>query len=505
MKLIRKHIFIFLLISVFLYTNTACIATPPIQPPVATPTVAPTATPTATPTVAPTATPTVAPTPTVALTATPTVTPTATPTLAPSATPTVAPTATPTVAPTATPTVAPTATPTVAPTATPTVAPTATPTVAPTATPTVAPTATPTVAPTATPTPTVPPTTGSRFPNIVNSENIIMQGTTLHSSEEDANRFFFEMVLKGYYNFGILAKDLSMLHTADEYMEIYSELSLVEIGGVTKYNNGYYLHIWDAEAAAFPDVALRYAVRTGDTSFLSADEKKCYDLLYRIADSLRLTELTPIDAVVAVHDYLVLNAAYDMQAYLSGENTPSHTATGTLLNGNAVCSGYASAFLLFMQIAGIPCEYAHNDTHAWNLVQLDNEWYHIDVTWDDPTPDRPGMVSYSFFMMTDAEIESYDDHHAWECECPEHIPCTDTKYRLYPYRDSMCTNTQEALNLIISQLDQGEISLVYPIDSELNQDVLLQLAMSYSNGKLSYYPPAKLGDSHYLLTIVLYK
>jgi len=488
MKLIRKHIFLFLLISVFLYTNTACTSVPTIQPPTATPTATPTVAPTATPTVAPTATPTVAPT------ATPTVAPTATPTVAPTATPTVAPTATPTVAPTATPTVAPTATPTVAPTATPTVAPTATPTVAPTTTPT------PTVPPTATP--TVAPTAGSRFPNIVNSENIIMQGTTLHSSEEDANRFFFEMVLNGYYNFGILAKDLSMLHTADEYMEIYSELSLVEIDGVTKYNNGYYLHIWDAEATASPDVALRYAVRTGDTSFLSADEKKCYDLLYRIADSLRLTELTPIDAVVAVHDYLVLNAAYDMQAYLSGENTPSHTATGTLLNGNAVCSGYASAFLLFMQIAGIPCEYVHNDTHAWNLVQLDNEWYHIDVTWDDPTPDRPGMVSYSFFMMTDAEIESYDDHHVWECECPEHIPCTDTKYRLYPYRNFICATAQEALNILIEQQNNETITFIYPVTGELNEDNLLDLAMDYYSRGLSYYPETLFGDSHYILKII---
>jgi len=491
-----KRIALFFLLFVFVFTNTACTATPTVAP-TATPTVAPTAT----PTVAPTATPTVAPTatPTVAPTATPTVAPTATPTVAPTPPPTVAPTATPTVAPTATPTVAPTATPTVAPTATPTVAPTATPTVAPTATPTVAPTATPTVAPTATPTvaPTV--ATDARFPDITIRENATMQGTVL-SSEEEANRYFLKMAAEGYFRFGILVEELSMLHTADEYMEMYSELTHVEIDTITKYHNGYYLLFTDVKAPL--DTVLRYAVRTGDTSLLSEDELNCYSKLYEIADTLRLQELSPIDAVVTAHDYLVLNTAYDTPAFLSGQNTPSHHASGTLLTGQAVCSGYASAFLLFMQIAGIPCEYVHSDTHAWNLVQLDNNWYHVDVTWDDPVPDSPGITSYSFFMMTDAEIESHDDHQVWECECPEHVPCTSTEYRLYPYRDAICTTTQEALDLISAQSAEDEITLIYPVACELNEDFLLDLAMNYFAKGLSYYPETVFGDSHYKLTII---
>ena len=26
--------------------------------------------------------------------------------------------------------------------------------------------------------------------------------------------------------------------------------------------------------------------------------------------------------------------------------------------------------------------------HAWNLVELDGKWYHLDATWDDPMPDQ---------------------------------------------------------------------------------------------------------------------
>jgi len=309
------------------------------------------------------------------------------------------------------------------------------------------------------------------------------------------------MALQGYSGFGIFAEELSMLHTADEYWELCDILINLEIESITQYNNGYYLRFTNVKTPN--EAPLLFAISTGDSSYLSADELTCYHKLLELADALCLNELSPIDAVVSAHDYLVLNTAYDMPAFESGQATSSHRATGTLLNGKAVCSGYASAFQLLMATAGIPCKYVYNDEHAWNLVQIDDSWYHIDVTWDDPVPDTPGETNYSFFMMIDDEIKTYDSHHVWTIQDAENILCTSTKYRLYPYRDSMCTNKQEALNQIISQLDQKEISLVYPVDGELNQDILLQLAMTYANDKLSYYPPTKLGDSHILLTIIL--
>jgi len=307
------------------------------------------------------------------------------------------------------------------------------------------------------------------------------------------------MVAKRYYNFGILVEDISMLHTAEEYLELYDVLTYVETESLTKYNNGYYLRFSNVRAQR--EMLLLYAVRTGDTSYLSETELTCYRKLYEISDMLHLRDLAAIDVVVAVHDYLVLNTAYDMPAFKSGQSTPSHQASGALLTGKAVCSGYASAFLLLMETAGIPCKYVYNDDHAWNLVQVDNEWYHVDVTWDDPVPDAPGVTDYSYFMMTDAEIKSHDSHHGWSFEGPEQVLCSSSKYRLYPYRDSICTTTQEALDLISAQSAKDEITLLYPITGELNEEFLLDLAMGYFAKGLSYYPETVFGDSHYKLTI----
>lgn len=322
------------------------------------------------------------------------------------------------------------------------------------------------------------------------------------TSEEEANRYLFEMALKGYYQFGILAEDLSMLHTTEEYMQLYPEILTLEVESLTKYRNGYYLRFSDLKTTQ-TDTAYQYAIRTGDTSFLTKNEKKAYDRLLAVAEELELEELDDIDAIIAAHDYLVLNTVYDEATFRSGSSSVSHYAEGTLLNGLAVCSGYASTFRLFMMLADIPCEYVWTDTHAWNLVQLEDEWYHIDVTWDDPSPDQPGVVIYTHFMMTDEEISQLDDHRGWECECGEPHDCDDEGYRLYPYADYLCSTEEDAATLILKQSKDAFITLIYPSDGTMTEQGLLQLALRTLSlsGNITYYPSEPLGDSHYLLRI----
>ena len=103
--------------------------------------------------------------------------------------------------------------------------------------------------------------------------------------------------------------------------------------------------------------------------------------------------MTATEKVVQVHNYLALTCAYDYENYQT-DTIPrsSYTAYGALVSRRAVCQGYSLAFELLMQQLGIPCAIVESDpmNHAWNAVQLDGTWYHVDVTWDDSAPDRPG-------------------------------------------------------------------------------------------------------------------
>ncbi len=449
------------------------------------------------------------PMPTESLSPTDTVAPTSTPTVTPAPTQTTAPTNTPvptseiTFAPEITVTLPPsvTDTPTPEPTNTPTPKPTSTPTPTPTNTPTPKPTNTPTPKPTNTPTPTPAPAVPEGFPEISYKENTVLQDTAL-TSEEEISRYLFQCALEGYYQFGLFAEDLSMLHTEAEYLELFPEFINLEVESLTKYSNGYYLRISDLTTTQV-DIAYHYALRTGDTSFLTENEKLAYQKLLTIADELQLKELNDIDAVVAAHDYLILNTVYDEYTANSGCGGVSHYAEGLLLNGLAVCSGYASTFQLLMELAGVDCEYVTNHGHAWNLVKIEDEWYHIDVTWDDPIPDTPDVVIYTHFMMTDAELANLKDHANWSCECNETHECDDESYRLYPYKDYICTTESEAATLISSQASEKQITLVYPVDGPLSQESLLQLVYDTLaiSGSITYYPEEPLGSTHYLLYI----
>ncbi len=80
-----------------------------------------------------------------------------------------------------------------------------------------------------------------------------------------------------------------------------------------------------------------------------------------------------------------------------------HAARGVLLDGTGVCESYALAYQMLLGEIGIPSiytvGYARGELHAWNLVQLGGDWYHIDATWDDPV--GGGNEGYGYFGLSD--------------------------------------------------------------------------------------------------------
>lgn len=129
----------------------------------------------------------------------------------------------------------------------------------------------------------------------------------------------------------------------------------------------------------------------------------------------------------ALHDWLVLNNEYAEDKYAVGERPyKQYTAYGALVDHVSVCEGYAEAYKKLMDRAGIPCELITgwaNGNHAWNIVQIDGEWYHVDTTWDDPTPNQEGYVRYEYFLKSDEAMSH--DHNDWETP---HGACTSTRY-----------------------------------------------------------------------------
>lgn len=137
-----------------------------------------------------------------------------------------------------------------------------------------------------------------------------------------------------------------------------------------------------------------------------AVQKKVDQVLANIITPL----MTTFQKVKAVNDYVVSNAVY-------GENTKSspHSAYALLMEGQAVCQGYALLTYKMLNQIGVEVQYVvgvvnGNEDHAWNLVKVDGKWYHLDTTWNDPLPNRVGTSSYDYFLVTDSQLKK---DHKW--------------------------------------------------------------------------------------------
>ena len=75
-------------------------------------------------------------------------------------------------------------------------------------------------------------------------------------------------------------------------------------------------------------------------------------------------------------------------------------AYGCLVNGRAVCHGYAYAFHALMLDLGIQEKFiaSANYNHIWNLVKVGDRWYHVDVTWNDCQNDNEYLLSKTHEM-----------------------------------------------------------------------------------------------------------
>lgn len=116
---------------------------------------------------------------------------------------------------------------------------------------------------------------------------------------------------------------------------------------------------------------------------------------------------TKYQKILMIHDYLVNNVSFEES--LSKNNI--YNMYGALVNKEAVCEGYAKAFKYLMDKIGVECiivigtatnSKGETENHAWNYVNLDNKWYAVDVTWDDPIVIGHGYVGndvkYRFFL-----------------------------------------------------------------------------------------------------------
>ena len=152
-----------------------------------------------------------------------------------------------------------------------------------------------------------------------------------------------------------------------------------------------------------------YLGRDYDDMQQQVDDKEA-----QILESVKASnEYTENDAVkeLLVHDYVSGNMTYDYKC-AAGANVKrtilGHTIYGAVVEENAVCDAISLMATVLLNGLDVDTYMLGSDTHAWNLVELDGEYYEFDCTWDLAESSEGGKVSYTFFNKTSKEINKLD-------------------------------------------------------------------------------------------------
>ena len=160
---------------------------------------------------------------------------------------------------------------------------------------------------------------------------------------------------------------------------------------------------------------------------------------------------------IAVHDKL----AYSVE-YSKLEDLPRkyHTIEGTLIEGIGVCDSFTKSLQIIYNKLGIDSIIVLGETsggpHAWNLVRLDDGWYHVDMTSSRSIMDDVGIINHAYFNVTDGRIRLTNS-----IDSPELLPeANATGYYYYSYN-----------NLIVPEKEIN-IKLQDVYDRDINQDYI---------------------------------
>ena len=152
------------------------------------------------------------------------------------------------------------------------------------------------------------------------------------------------------------------------------------------------------------------------------DKQMINDLNQRvnqIYDAIIIEEMSTYDKILAIHDYIINHTKYDVERNNDGTSRyNSYLAYGPLIEGLATCNGYTDAMALFLEkmnipnfkVARTPEENSDKEGHVWNALYLNNTWYHLDLTWDDPvSKDGKDYLQHKYFLITTSQLKEADE------------------------------------------------------------------------------------------------
>ena len=321
------------------------------------------------------------------------------------------------------------------------------------------------------------------------------EGITYHVYSEGTSIEVFE----GYSSYSKKSSDadfyvpdkmvtnyLSKNSLTDSEKELYDQI-LKDIGSFKEWIPltvgadvyGKLLNLIRLEQLSYTQVSARKAEYNTDyqsygvafTYRFTADEVSSMNIAAEHAAKDIISNITPdmddYEKLKYFHDYIVLNCE------ASTTDEYADTVYGALVRKKAHCEGYSKAFSYLCNMVGIENVLVTGETyvpHMWNMVKLGGNWYHVDVTWDDPEDqlheEYHDVILYQYFMVTDSVIEN---NHTIGTD-PVEFPKANGKNENYFVREGTDIRNEDEFmiaseNAIMSAVSKGEQSAMVKFET----------------------------------------
>lgn len=150
------------------------------------------------------------------------------------------------------------------------------------------------------------------------------------------------------------------------------------------------------------------------TYYTTLEQEKTVDQrVDEVLNELNVSEKSDYDKIKSVYDYICDNTAYDYDNLNNDDYKLKYTAYAALIDGKAVCQGYALLLYRMALELHVDCRLisgtGNGEAHGWNIVKMDGLYYNADATWDSSSQNHQYFLKGSENFkdhVCDAEYES---------------------------------------------------------------------------------------------------
>ena len=325
----------------------------------------------------------------------------------------------------------------------------------------------------------------------INELGISMDSYYYNFLSDDQKRIY-ESIANGVKNFQseFVVRD----YVADDKDKFASEVSIAIEAFINDHPEVFYLeseyssYILSSFDGNIGYIRLNYT----EDSIVSVNQK--IELMSQKIDEYLegLDGLNEYEKELEIHDRLSYSVEYSHLEELPREY---HTAEGSLLEGVGVCDSFAKALQLIYSRAGIDSIIVlgslDGNPHAWNMVKINNEWYHVDLTSSHSIYEETGIVNHAYFNL-DTESEKRFASLDSEELIPEAYQNT---YNYYNYNELVISNDDDIYQRLsdICNKFEGENYIEFYLEGNVGDRItsiliaLRTIDSSFLDGTRLYY------------------